>query len=445
MLPPRTAPTRWRHTRRALLACLGWAMLAGCDGQQAPATAGQAARDGAAVQGATATPSAAPAAGAFVEGKDYTVLERVRFEDSTGFEQPAEAFSVLLPKGWTRSGGILWKSPAACRGEMVSASWQAASPDGAMRFVALPIHAWNAASEPMMGQAMQIAASQGGCEVAGPVTAEQYLREVLVPRELQGATVTEVRENPEVIRLLDATAERARAELARYGGSPRTLNSAVIARLSWPDGSQGIAMVSVTSIVNNSQDPYSGAYQQLSNSSALERSYIRFPAARREEAERVLAMLKTSYRTNPAWQQAINGYFAELRQAQDRQHHVRMQAIADQTRANAQAHAQRMDAIRAQGAASTAAFNERMAGMDAQMRSWESTQQSQDRSHTAFVQAIREVETYRDGSGTVELGAGYENAWSRGDGTYILSNSPTFDPSSAFQDQAWQRMERTQP
>ena len=428
-----------------LIACLGLAMLAGCDGSPTSTQASQTSPGSAATQGAPATAGSAAAAGAFVEGKDYTVLERVRFMDSSGFEQPAEAFSVLLPRGWTREGGVAWKSLAACRGEMVSASWQAASPDGAVRFVALPVHAWNAASDPMLGQAMQMAANQGGCEVAGPVTAEQYLREVLVPRELQGATVTEVRENPEVIRLLNATAERARAELARYGGNTRTLNSAVIARLSWPDGQQGIAMVSVTSIVNNTQDPYTGAYQQLSNSSALERSYIRFPAARRDEAERVLAMLKTSYRTNPDWQQAINGYFAELQQAQDRQHHVRMQAIADQTRANAQAHAQRMDAIRAQGAASTAAFNERMTGMDAQMRNWESTQQSQDRSHTAFVQAIREVETYRDGNGTVELGAGYENAWSRGDGTYIMSNSPTFDPSSAFQDQAWQRMERAQP
>ena len=43
-----------------------------------------------------------------MEGKDYTVLERVRCMDNQGFEQPAEAFSVLLPKGWIHEGGITW-------------------------------------------------------------------------------------------------------------------------------------------------------------------------------------------------------------------------------------------------------------------------------------------------------------------------------------------------
>jgi hypothetical protein len=82
-----------------------------------------------------------------------------------------------------------------------------------------------------------------------------------------------------------------------------------------------------------------------------------------------------------------------------------------------------------------------MAAMDNSMRSWEQQQAAQDRQHTSFVQTIREVETYRDGTGTVELSSGYEQAWSRGDGTYILSNKPGFDPSSVFQDQNWQQMQ----
>jgi len=38
------------------------------------------------------------------------------------------------------------------------------------------------------------------------------------------------------------------------------------------------------------------------------------------------------------------------------------------------------------------------------------------------------VETWKDTSGTVELSSGYGQAWSRGDGSYILSNSAGFDP-----------------
>ncbi|MBK8614441.1 MAG: hypothetical protein IPN85_13385 [Flavobacteriales bacterium] len=77
------------------------------------------------------------------------------------------------------------------------------------------------------------------------------------------------------------------------------------------------------------------------------------------------------------------------------------------------------------------------------MRNWEQQQASQDNQHTQFVKTIREVETWNDGSnGRVELTSGYDHAWSRGDGSYILSNSPNFDPSSVLKDQAWKPMQQ---
>jgi hypothetical protein len=132
----------------------------------------------------------------FVEGKDYTIMERVRFMDNTGFERPAEAFSVLLPKGWKHDGGIIWKSLQECRGEMVGARWSAGSPDGAIRFVSLPGHSWAWASDQMMQQTLMMQAQNGGCEMGMPIQAEQYFREVFAPRELQCATITELKENP---------------------------------------------------------------------------------------------------------------------------------------------------------------------------------------------------------------------------------------------------------
>jgi hypothetical protein len=83
--------------------------------------------------------------------------------------------------------------------------------------------------------------------------------------------------------------------------------------------------------------------------------------------------------------------------------------------------------------------------MDTSMRAWETQQSSQDRMHTAFVQSIREVETWQGGDGRVELSSGYGQAWSRGDGTYIVSNSPSFDPRSAFLDQNWEELKRAEP
>lgn len=382
--------------------------------------------------------------GRYTEGKDYIVLERVRFMDEQGFQQPAEAFSLLLPKGWKHEGGIHWKGLNECRGELVNASWSASSPDGTIRIVSLPGHSWVWASDPMMQQSMMMGAQNGGCEMGMPIQAEQYFREVFAQRELQGATITEVRDNPAAVRLMDEkNAWRSDASNG-YGGTSTITNSAITARLKWNDGSEGIALCSVTNMRNVAQDMYSGAMQEVSTSFTSERTYIRFPAARRDEAERILANTQTSIRTNPAWKQAVDGYCAQLGRQQDAEHRQRMAAIDAQTRANTAAHNQRMANIQAQGAANTAAYEQRMNGMDTQMRSWENQQASQDKQHTAFVQSIREVETWKDASGSpVEMSSGYDQAWSRGDGSYILSNKPGFDPSAVFQDQNWTEMKRS--
>jgi len=396
----------------------------------------------------------APAAKTFVEGKDYVVLERVRFLDEQGFESPAEAFSVLLPKGWKHDGGVTWKGLQECRGELVSAKWSASSPDDAIQFVSLPLRAWGSASDPTMQQMMKAQAASGGCEVGGVMSAEQYVREVFGPRELKGASIVEVKANDAATREMDQSSQKTKAEIARYGGRADIKNSAVVARLHWSDGFEGIALISVSNM-NISL----GTGSRLTSSISTERSFIRFPAARKDEAERFLATVKSSVRTNPEWKRSVDEFFVRMRENQDTQHRQRMAAIDQQTRANTAAHNQRMNNIQAQGAANTAAFNQRMKDMDtqqqawksqqnsqdAQMRSWESQQSADDRMHKRFVQTIREVETYQDSSGTVELSSGYDQAWSRGDGTYILSNSPGFDPSSAFQDQSWKQMKLTPP
>ncbi len=425
---------------RTLIILVSLAMTISCTGR-----GDDAAPDSGTAPEAQTTQAAQAAPANWIEGKDYTVLERARFMDETGFTQPAEAFSVLLPRGWTREGGIVWKSPQTCRSEMVSAHWTTASGDGAIRFRSLPMHGWAWSSDPMMLQALQMQAQHGGCEVGMAIDAERYLREVFVPRELQGATITEVRENAEATRTLQEQLAEKRGQFNAMGAQVEFAPSAVIARLRWDDGTEGVAFCSLFNVVSTMQNPYTGGMQRTSNSMANERSVMRFPASRRAEAETVLANLKSSFRTNPQWQSAIEGYFRRLSQQDNVVHHQRMQAIADQTAANARAHAQRMADIQAQGAASTQRFQQRMADMDQSMRSWETQQAGQDRMHTAFVQGIREVETWQGGDGKVELSSGYDQAWSRGDGSYIISNSPSFDPRTAFQDQNWQELTRAKP
>lgn len=379
------------------------------------------------------------------EGTDYTVLERVRFMDNTGFQQPAEAFSALIPKGWKHEGGVVWKSLQECRADLVGARVKITSSDGAIQFESLPSKSWSASTDQMMMQSLQMQAAHGGCDVGGPMSAEEYLRQVLLNNELRGATVVDVKRNTEAEQDLMKRAPEYQANAQRYGGQAEVRPSAITANLKWSDGTEGIALISVGSVITATPNQFTGAWTQLSMSNASERSWVRFPAARRTEAEQFLTNLKSSIRTNPAWKQAVEGYMAELGRQQDRQHHERMAAIDANTRAMTAAHNQRMADIQAQGAANTARHNERMATIDNNMRSWEQQQAAQDRQHTRYVQTIREVETWQGSNDAVELSSGYDQAWSRGDGTYIMSNKPGFDPAAVFQDQNWTEMKRKDP
>ncbi len=53
----------------------------------------------------------------YKEGSDYLLFERARMLDRTGFTEPQEAYSLLLPKGWKTEGEIVWNNPgSSCAG-----------------------------------------------------------------------------------------------------------------------------------------------------------------------------------------------------------------------------------------------------------------------------------------------------------------------------------------
>jgi hypothetical protein len=148
---------------------------------------------------------------------------------------------------------------------------------------------------------------------------------------------------------------------------------------------------------------------------------MRCPAGRRDECMKLFKMIMASHRVNPIWRSAKEQFLTQVGNME---------------------HKASMDRIRLMGEQSRAYAEQAGRDSDQRMRDWESRQASSDRQQKQFVQTIREVETWRDASGSIELTSGYQNAWSRGDGTYVLSNKPGFDPSSAFQDQAWKPMQR---
>lgn len=337
-----------------------------------------------------------------------------------GFDRPVEAMSVLLPRGWRHESGVRWKGVGECRGEIVTWEMTATSPDGAIRFTVLPVRSFVASQNEMTRQALVAASQQGGCAVSPPFDASRYL-ENLAGNKFGGATVSNVRNDESLRSVLEKLSAQGDASSQRYGTRMRQSGSAVYGTLTWQDGSKGgLVNVGVSVLESPGVDLY-GAPSGFASTMVFHQVYIRYPPAREAEAVRLFGTILASHRMNPVWQQSKDAFLTRLGNAE---------------------HAGRMERIRLMGEQSAAYAKAQSEASDAHMRDWERAQASSDANHSRFIQTIREVETWKDGSGSpVELNAGYNYGWSRPDGSIILTNSSIFDPAVELQ-QNWTRMEK---
>ncbi len=358
----------------------------------------------------------------FTEGKDYVVLERHRFLDEERFDRPVEAFSMLFPRGWKIEGGVKWRGTGECRADIASMVVKATSPDGAIVFQVIPTRTFTWSSDSMILKAMQSGARSGGCAVNQAFDARQYV-EGYARKDL-GAQVSDVRVDDSLGDLMRKFDEQANSIARQYGDNTTTTSTGAFGRVTWPDGTEGLLHVAVTARLSRTPNAFSGGVNSSSMTAVSYCALMRYPPARKDEALKLYGMIAASHRMNPIWTQAKTELLNKLGNAE---------------------HAQRMETIRLVGERSKAYARAANEASDQRMRNWESQQASQDRQHTRFVQTIREVETWKGADGPVDLSSGYKQAWGRGNGSYILSNNPNFDPSRVFQDQNWQEMKRANP
>lgn len=361
------------------------------------------------------------------EGQNYTLFQRVRLMDKVGFNTPVEAYSILIPKGWTSDGGILWNAPGTnCAGTY--RQMRANSADGKYTFAMLPDVLFNWSSDPQMQQFYQ--GQRGGqCSYAPPMNAENYLRNVFV-RELGGAKVISVEANQAVVDHMRQSNEKVMTELRQYGAGQMSFDqTAINAVVKWNDGSEGLVTLGVSILINQVPNAYTGGASQSYTTQVTQRSVFKYPAAQADQAKNLYTMIMSSFRTNPGWNDAVNNFWKQARQQSNIVHIGKIKAMDEQTRRIGE------QAIRN--------GQQRLASMDTENRAWEQRQNSQDRMHTEFIKTIREVENFRDENGKWEMSAHYNHAWSRGDGNnFLMTNDPNFNPASVFQDQNWKQMKK---
>ena len=365
----------------------------------------------------------------YKEGQDYVEFKRGRILDKVGFPKPVEAYSILIPNNWNFESEILWNPPGTiCAGNNMRI--KATSADKKYSFDYLPNYMWGFITDPQMAEFLRQQRYPAYCAYGDPMNAREYFTNVLAAHELGNPQIIELKDNPQAAQLLYEQAEKNRANLPQYaGGQSRNYVTSITATVKLSQNQEALVLCSVLINENIIPNQYDGTYQKSYATTAMQRIIFKYPTGEKAKATNMLAVMMASFRSNTSWTSTVNTFWKNV-SAQSYQTHLgKLQMIDAQTRQMGK------DAI-ARGQANSNA-------MDANMRSWEAKQQSQDRMHTNFIKTIREVENYSDATGNVELSSGYNHAWSRSDGSsFIMSDNPNFDPSSVFQDQQWKEMKK---
>ncbi len=355
---------------------------------------------------------------AMVEGKDYMLLKRFRLNDKQGFSQPVEASSFLLPANWKVNGSIQWIATGKCLAEMVQGSLQASSPDGGYELTMFPVTQFDWSDDPVYLDALQKGFNLHSCHIARPMDAAGYIRNELAP--YLKAQVVSARVIPALQQQMDAGAQQM-TNAARSAGNNAYSHrgSAAEGSLQFADGKEGMAFCTLMQTIVTMP----GTQGQMSNnyqSYVSMRIVIRYEKGNEATAKKIMSTFFSSVRINPQWASGLQAFFAAVT-------------------SNAQSETWKQIQISQQA--------QQEMGNNI-IRSWEAKNKTTDAVTSAntdgFGQYLRGVDNWTDAEGNkVELTSGYSNAWSKSDGSYLLSNNPAFDPNVEFGDtQSWGRMKQ---
>ena len=324
-------------------------------------------------------------------------LERAAIIDGTGFGQPMIAATLFKPYGWKETGGIAWGSDHACtRGWGVN--WNAEAADGLRGIGILPQQGWEQSSE---GRPTNF-----DCPLLQLNGVEDYLR-ALVQRGFSGAQVVSYRSRPDI-----AQATPTPPSESMNNGFIRQSHRVEAGEIVFDfpkDGTPLRGSLSTTVVIT----------QTLTGGEGFG---IGPP----------IQSLIFSAMPTFAFYTPVNAFEPALYEG------IRLSVMSDQTWLSRIAqHGRRMNEIDRKGSWDRSQIGQKAHAEIVEMthKAWQSNQRSSDARAGDFIKAIREVQNYSDTNapgGQVELSNQYNHAWRLQDGSYALTNDPSFQPQQAL-------------
>ncbi len=367
-------------------------------------------------------PGASSAPGNFYRMRWYHLM------DQYGFGQPIEVLRFLAPVGWKMEGGVKWAA-SGCTSNIASLSARIASPDGTMAFEIFTPYTWQWNDDPLAQQtgrqAEQMNAAIRPCSMRPIVNAQTYLRQAVVSTYRRGARFEQGMPMPQAAQAQDVMLRQQLAQQIQAGLASGTKADAGRVVIAYDVNGTPVEE-SLTAVIGMivRQTPSATAAMQGGmrnvNSYTLTAGSIfgmRTPAGEQERRAPLYSTMIASIRPNMNWVNAYQQMQMNIGNAEQIEVAKRM-AINNET-------------------------NHAVSAIITQQ--YQETQRVQDRLADSFSLSQRGVEHFVDPSSheRVELSAGYRQAWSNGNGEYILSDDVNFDPSVSLHE-SWTQLNRTQ-
>jgi hypothetical protein len=376
---------------------------------------------------AAASPKAPAPVSAPAGGGNVYRMKLAKIVDERGFEQPMTALTILVPTDWQFHGSVVYAQAVGCHANLVKLVLRASSPDGRLAVELLPGNTWQWTDDANMRNLMQQSNRQRaqfggrGCDIMAPMTADQFLRQSVLPAARRGARVLGSEPMPEAARRLQEEAAQVQEMAARQGIRATVRSDAGRLRLSYTQDGQPVeewltAMTSSLAMPGPSFDMRSGRMGQalFYSNSANHVFAVRAPQGQLDAQEKFFQLIMGTVRVDSRWQARVQQVISNL-QAQDSKGAMDRSAIATKS------------------------------GQDISKiihDTYENTTKSREHSMEGWSQYMRGVQTFRNPNTgeTVELSNEYGHAWAGPNNTYLVTDSAGYNPNASLQGN-WTRLE----
>lgn len=327
----------------------------------------------------------------------------LRFKSLSVYDKAVgtEAFRMLIPTDWKAEGGIFWRHELSNLATVAMRLSKPHSPEALEMFPITP-HVWTEGGIQFFPPGSNYLGNVVLPVIGDPAT---YVQQVVLPQVRRNVSFRVVgrKSLPDVAKAVAATVQEQ--------GVHKTVKAERV-RLEYQEAGRAVEE-DVYCVLVYAQTP------MLPGTTFWTADRLFAFKAEKGKLDGMSGLLHTmasSVKINPVW-------FAKYQQ---------VVALWQQGK---------MQSIRSAGELSRyiARTSDQISAMNRQ--AYEARQAANDRINRNFSEYIRGVQTYQNPleSRPVELPTGYREAWVSGNGEYILSNDPSFNPNVGST-QSWQRM-----